>query len=200
MKLYYSPGSCSLAPHIVAREAGVPLDLVKVDLRAHKTETGEDFYAIHPRGYVPYLVANDGSGLSEANVLVQVVADENPSANLIPTERMARAKVQSWLAFIATELHKGFGPLWDPTAHPDTKAAAKTKLGKRFDELNGLLGKQQHIAGDTFSVADAYAFPVINWANFHKIDLGQWPNVAAYMQRVAARPKVQEALKAEGLA
>jgi len=200
MKLYYSPGSCSLAPHIVAREAGVPIDLVKVDLRAHKTETGEDFYAINPRGYVPFLVANDGTALSEANVLVQVVADENPSANLIPTERMARAKVQSWLAFIATELHKGFGPLWDPSAHPDAKAAAKVKLGKRFDELNALLGKQSHIAGETFSVADAYAFPVINWANFHQIDLGQWPNIGAWMQRVAARPKVQEALKAEGLA
>ena len=200
MKLYYSPGACSLAPHIVAREAGVPVNLVKVDLKAHKTETGEDYYAINPRGYVPFLVLNDGTPLSEANVLVQVIADENPGANLIPTERIARAKVQSWLAFIATELHKGFGPLWDPTAHPDTKTAAKVRLGNRFDELNTRLGDQKHIAGDAFSVADAYGFTVVNWANFHQMDLGRWPNIAAWMQRVAARPKVQEALKAEGLA
>jgi glutathione S-transferase len=199
MKLYYTPGSCAMAPHIAARESGVALDLVKVDLRAHKTEHGDDFYAINPRGYVPLLELDDGTRLTEANVLVQYIADEKPESGLMPKDRLGRAKMQSALAFVATELHKGFGPLWDPSAPAETKAAAKTKLGKRFDEINGTLANQQYLAGDAFSAVDAYAFPVINWANFHQIDLKQWPNIAAYMQRVGARPKVQEALKAEGL-
>jgi len=199
MKLYYSPGSCAMAPHIAATESGVKLDLVKVDLRAHKTEHGDDFYAINPRGYVPLLELDDGTRLTEANVLVQYIADENPDGGLMPKDRLGRTKMQSALAFVATELHKGFGPLWDPSAPAETKAAAKTKLGKRFDEINGTLANQQYIAGNEFSAVDAYAFPVINWANFHQIDLKQWPNIAAYMQRVSARPKVQEALKAEGL-
>lgn len=200
MKLYYSPGSCAMAPHIAATESGVKLDLVKVDLRAHKTENGDDFYAINPRGYVPLLELDDGTRLTEANVLVQYIADEKPEGGLMPKDRLGRAKMQSALAFVATELHKGFGPLWDPTAPAETKASAKAKLGKRFDEINATLANQQYLAGNDFSAVDAYAFPVINWSNFHKIDLGQWPNIAAYMQRVAARPKVQEALKAEGLA
>lgn len=199
MKLYYAPGSCAMAPHIVATEAGVPLELVKVDLRAHKTETGEDYYAISPRGYVPLLELDDGTRLTEGSVLIQYIADENPSAGLLPTERLARTKAQSTLAFISTELHKGFGPLWDPSAPAETKASAKAKLGKRFDEINETLGKHQYLAGDTFTAPDAYAFTVINWANFHQIDLKQWPNIAAYMARVAARPKVQEAMKQEGL-
>jgi glutathione S-transferase len=199
MKLYYTPGSCAMAPHIAASEAGVPLDLVKVDLREHKTEKGEDYYAISPRGYVPLLELGDGTRLTEANVLVQYIADENPSAGLMPTDRLGRAKAQSTLAFIATELHKGFGPLWDPAAPAETKASAKTKLSKRFDEINETLGVQQYIGGDSFAAPDAYAFTIINWANFHQIDLKQWPNIAAYMARIAARPKVQEAMRQEGL-
>ena len=200
MKLYYSPASCALAPHIAATEAGVPLQLVKVDLAAHKTETGEDFYAINPRGYVPLLELDDGTRLTEASVLVQVIADQNPGANLLPAGGIARAKVQSWLAFISTELHKGFGPLWDKTAPDETKASAKKKLGVRFEELNRILGHQQFIAGDTFTVADAYAFTVTNWSRFHGIDLAAYPNLAAWMGRVGQRPKVIEALKQEGLA
>ena len=199
MKLYYSPASCALAPHIAATEAGVPLTLVKVDLKAHKTESGEDYYAINPRGYVPLLELDDGTRLTEASVLVQVIADANPGANLIPASGVARAKVQSWLAFIGTELHKGFGPLWDPTSPDETKASAKKKLASRFEELDRVLGKQQFIAGDTFTVADAYAFTVLNWTRFHNIDLSPYPNVQAWMSRIGQRPKVVEAMKQEGL-
>lgn len=199
MKLYYSPASCALAPHIAATEAGVPLDLVKVDLRTHKLEGGEDYYAINPRGYVPLLELDDGTRLTEASVLVQVIADQNPGANLLPASGIARFKVQSWLAFISTELHKGFGPLWDPTAPDETKASAKKKLATRYEELNRVLGHQQFIAGDTFTVADAYAFTVTNWTRFHNIDLAPYPNVAAWLGRIAQRPKVIEAMKQEGL-
>lgn len=199
MKLYYSPGACSLAPHIAAAEAGVPIQLVKVDLKAHKTETGEDYYNINPRGYVPMLELDDGTRLTEANVLIQFIADENPAAGLMPSDRVARTKTQGTLAFVATELHKGFGPLWDPTAPAETKESAKKKLAKRFDELNETLGKQDYLGGNAFSAPDAYAFTVVNWSNFHGIDLKQWPNLAAYMQRVGARPNVQKALKEEGL-
>ena len=200
MKLYYSPGSCALAPHIAANEAGVKLDLVKVDLRAHKTESGEDYYGINPRGYVPLLELDDGTRLTESNVLIQYLADENPAAKLMPSERLARTKAQGTLTFIATELHKGFGPLWDPSMPPEVKEGAKKKLAKRFDELNDTLGKQPYLGGVEFSGADAYAFTVVNWSNFHQIELKKWPNLAAYMQRVAARPNVQKALKEQGLA
>ncbi len=199
MKLYYSPASCALAPHIAATEAGAPLELVKVDLRAHKTETGEDYYAINPRGYVPMLELDDGTRLTEASVLVQVIADTNPAANLIPASGMARVKVQSWLAFIATELHKGFSSLWDPSAPEETKASARKRLAMRYEELNRVLGHQQYIAGDTFTVADGYAFTVTNWTRFHSIDLAPYPNVQAWMARVGQRPKVIEAMKQEGL-
>lgn len=199
MKLYYAPASCALAPHIVASEAGVPLELVKVDLRSHKTEAGEDYYAINPRGYVPLLELDDGTRLTESNVLVQVIADENPAANLLPPPGRERQKVQSWLAFIATELHKGFAPLWDPTTPETVREAAKKKLSSRYEELNALLGKQPYIAGQTFTVADAYAFTVTNWTRFHNIDLAQWPNLQAFMGRIAERPKVVEAMRQEGL-
>lgn len=199
MKLYYSPASCALAPHIAAAEAGVPLDLVKVDLKAHKTEKGDDYYAINPRGYVPLLELDDGTRLTEASVLQQVIADMNPAANIIPASGVARMKVQSWLAFIGTELHKGFGPLWDPTSPDETKASAKKKLGVRFEELNRMLAKQQFIAGDSFTVADGYAFTVINWARFHSLDLSPYPNLQAWHARIGQRPKVVEAMKQEGL-
>ena len=200
MKLYYSPASCALAPHIVAAEAGVPLDLVRVDLATHKTETGEDYYTINPRGYVPFLVLDDGTPLSEAGVLVQYIADENPGAGLLPTERLARTKVQSWLGFISTELHKGFAPLWDRSTPDEVKESAKKKLFNRFSELNDVLGARPYVAGDTFSVADAYAFTIANWTRFQNMDLSPYPNLQAWMGRVAQRPKVVEALKQQGLA
>ena len=199
MKLYYAPASCALAPHIAAIEAGVPLDLVKVDLRAHETEAGEDYYAINPRGYVPLLELDDGTRMTESSVLVQLIADKNPGANLLPASGIERYKVQSWLAFISTELHKGFGPLWDPTSPDETKASARKKLATRFEELERVLGRQQYIAGSTFTVADAYGFTVTNWTRFHNIDLAPYPNIQAWMTRVGQRPKVIEAMKQEGL-
>jgi glutathione S-transferase len=200
MKLYYSPGACSLAPHIVAREAGLPLDLVKVDLRAHKTETGEDYFTINPRGYVPALEI-DGELHTEVAALVQYLADQAPHANLLPPAgSKERFKVQQWLAFVASELHKTFSPwLFDPAAAESTKQATRSKLGVRFGELDTLLADRPYLTGDTFTVADAYAFTIVNWSNFLKIDIKPYPSLSAFMARVAARPKVREALEAERL-
>ena len=200
MKLYYSPGACSLAPHIVAREAGLALDLVKVDIPTHKTETGEDYFKINPRGYVPALEI-DGELHTEVAALVQYLADLAPQSSLLPPAgSKARFKVQQWLAFVASELHKTFSPyLFDPAAAESTKQAARNKLNLRFGELDKLLADRAYLTGDTFTVADAYAFTIVNWSNFLKIDLKPYPNLSAFMARVAARPKVHEALKAERL-
>jgi glutathione S-transferase len=200
MKLYYSPGACSLAAHIVAREAGLALDLVKVDLPAHKTETGEDYFKINPRGYVPALEI-DGELHTEVAVLVEYLADQAPQSNLLPPAgSKQRFKVQQWLAFVASELHKTVSPwLFDPAAAESTKQAVRNKLSVRFGELDQLLADRPYLTGDTFTVADAYAFTIINWSNFLKIDLKPYANLSAFMARVAARPKVREALAAERL-
>jgi glutathione S-transferase len=200
MKLYYSPGACSLAPHIVAREAGVPVDLVKVDLKTHKLPDGGDFKTINPRGYVPMLELDGGERMTEASVLVQALADRAPASGLMPPSGQDRYRVQQWLAFVATELHKTFSPLWYPGTPDATKESSKAKLATRFAELDGVLGGRPYLAGETFTAADAYAFTIVNWANFLGIDLKPYPNLAAFMARVAARPKVREALAAEGLA
>jgi glutathione S-transferase len=200
MKLYYSPGACSLAAHIVAREAGLALDLVKVDIPTHKTEKGEDYFKINPRGYVPALEIN-GELHTEVAALVQYLADQAPQSNLLPPAgSMERFKVQQWLAFVSSELHKTFSPwLWDPETADSTKQAARDKLATRFAELDGLFATRSYLTGDTFTVADAYAFTIVNWSNFLKIDLTPYPHLSAFMARVAARPKVHEALKAERL-
>ncbi len=200
MKLYYSPGACSLSPHIVAREAGVALDLAKVDLKTHKTEDGKDYYAINPRGYVPALQLDDGTLLREGPAIVQFLADKAPATGLAPAAgTMDRVHVQEWLTFIGTELHKSFAWLFHPNSPEETKKIAREKIATRFSELDKHLGARPYLMGDRFTVADAYAFTVVNWANFVKIDLAPYPNLSAYMKRVASRPKVQEALKAEGL-
>jgi glutathione S-transferase len=200
MKLYYAPGACSLAPHIVAREAGLPLRLEKVDLAARRTETGEDFAAINPKGYVPALRLEDDEVLTEAAVLVQVVADRAPAAGLVPPHgTIERYRLQEWLNFIATELHKGFGPLWYPKTPAETREAAKAKLASRFAFLDGHFAGRAYLTGDAFSAADAYLFTILNWAGAHKLDLAPYGNLTAYVARVAARPAVQEAMRAEGL-
>jgi glutathione S-transferase len=201
MKLYYSPGACSLAPHIVAREAGVPVDLAKVDLASHKLADGSNYYDINPRGYVPALRLTDGEPvLTEANIVVQYLADQKPEAGLMPKAGSTeRYRAQQWLAFIATELHKNFSWLWNKDTPAETKNAVKDKLDKRFAELDSHLKSNEYILGKSFSAADAYAFTIINWVNFLGMDLKKFPNLQAFMDRVAARPKVQEALKAEGL-
>jgi glutathione S-transferase len=200
MKLYYSPGACSLAPHIVAREAGIAIDLVKVDLVTHKTETGENYFAINSRGYVPALEV-DGELHTEVAALVQYLAEQAPQSNLLPPAgSKERFRVNQWLTFVSSELHKTFSPwLWHAETAESTQQAARDKLSLRFTDLDKLLATQAYLTGDTFTVADAYAFTIVNWANFLKIDLKPYPNLSAFMTRVAARPKVREALKAERL-
>lgn len=200
MKLYFSPGACSLSPHIVAREAGVPVTLVKVDLGAHKTEDGTDFYQVNPKGYVPVLALDEGGVLTEGPAIVQYLGDRNPGSGLVPAAgTLARYRLQEWLGFINSELHKPFGALWNPAAADVTKQASKEALAKRFAYLDGVLAGRPWLMGETFTAADAYAFTIVNWAQFHDLKLDPYPNLAAFMGRVAARPKVQEALKAEGL-
>lgn len=201
MKLYYSPGACSLAPHIVAKEAGIAVDLEKVDLAAHKLADGSDYYDVNPRGYVPAIrVKADEPVLTEANVVVQFLADQKPEAGLMPKlGTPERYRAQQWLAFVATELHKNFSWLWYKDTPAETKTAVKDKLNKRFAELDSHLKNNDYLLGKSFSAADAYAFTIINWVNFLGMNLKSFPNLQAFMDRVAARPKVQEALKAEGL-
>jgi glutathione S-transferase len=201
MKLYYAPGACSLAPHIVAREAGVPVDLVKVDLVKHRLEDGSDYKAVNPRGYVPLVELEDGERFTEAAVIVQLLAERGRNPDLLPPAgSRERLRVQSWLNFIATELHKTFSPwLWHKETAESTQQAAKAKLAARFAELDRLLAGQPYLTGEKFTVADAYAFTIVNWSNFLKVDLTPYPNLSAFLDRVAARPAVQEALHAEGL-
>jgi glutathione S-transferase len=200
MKLYYSPGACSLSPHIVAREAGIAIELEKVDLGKHQTEKGEDFMTVNPKGYVPALRIDDGSVMTEGPAIVQYLADQKPAAKLAPAAgTMDRYRLQEWLTFIGTELHKNFGPLFNRATSDDAKQTAKTSIAKRLAYLDEQLAKRQYLIGEAFSVADAYAFTILNWTNFVGIDLKAYPNLGAYMARVAGRPKVQEALRAEGL-
>jgi len=200
MKLYFAPGACSLSPHIALREAGMGFDLDKVDLKAKKTESGEDFAAVNPKGYVPALRLDDGQVLTEASTIVQYVADKKPETKLAPPQGTAeRYRLQEWLNFIATEVHKGTSPLFNPATPDAYKQMAMEKLGQRYDYLAKAVAKKPYLMGENFTVADGYMFTIVNWANFVKIDLGKWPALQAYQARVAARPAVQAALKAEGL-
>ncbi len=201
MKLYYAPGACSLAVHIALREVGATFDLVKVDLARHTTEGGANFLDISPRGYVPLLELDDQSRHTEGAALLQYVADLDPAQTLIgkpgSLERMA---VLQWLTFISTELHKGFSPwLWHKETADSTRQAVKAKLAVRFAEMESVLAHSEFLAG-AYSVADAYGFTILNWANLLGIPLTTYPHVQAWMARVAARPAVQAALRAEGLA
>jgi glutathione S-transferase len=200
MKLYYAPGACSLAPHIVAREAGLALDLDKLDFATRITEGGENFSDVNPKGYVPALRLDDGSVLTEVATLVQYLADQAPQSGLAPANgTLERYRLQEWLTFISTEIHKGFGPLWNPTTPDAVKQATKEKLFQRFAYVDQQLDGRSYLTGERFTVADAYLFVVVDWTNFHGLSLGDYPNLAAFMDRVAARPKVQEALQVEGL-
>lgn len=200
MKLYYTSGACSLAVHIAAREAGLAFETVKVSLPAHTLPDGSDFYLINPRGYVPVLELDDGSRHTEVAALLQHVGDQDASGSLLPAYgSLARLRVLEWLAFISSELHKGFSWLWDNNAAESTKQACRDRLARRFAELEQVLGEHEYLTGAAFTVADAYAFTIINWANFLQISLAAYPQLQAYMARVAARPAVQAALRAEGL-
>ena len=199
MKLYFSPGACSLAVHIALYEQGATFDAVKVDLATHRLADGGDYLAVSPRGYVPLLELDDGARHTEVAALLQYIADREPSQALIgAVGTPRRLAVTECLAFLATELHKVFGPLWQKDAAESTRMAALAKLGKRFREFDQLLAQRDYIAGD-YSVADPYAFTVLNWTNFLSMPLGEYPRVQAYLDRLAARSAVQRALRAEGL-
>ena len=201
MKLYYTPGACSVSPHIALREAGLAFDLVKVDLKAKKTEHGEDYLAINPKGYIPALGLDNGELLCEGAAIVQYIADQKPDSGLAPKAgTMQRYRLQEWLTFIGTELHKGFSPLFNPAMPAEAKQLAKDRLVQRLAWVDGELAGQQYLLGDAFSVADAYLFTVTNWAGFVGVDISGLANINAYRARVGARPAVQATLKAEGLA
>ncbi len=199
MKLYYSPGACSMAPHIVATEAGIALELVKVDIPNKKTAAGDDYWAVNPKGYVPALDTGNGV-LTEVPVICQYLADQKPESKLAPpAASMERYRLQEALNFCATEVHKQIGALFNPAMTPDMKAVQKGTIERRLNALEKLLQGKDYILGAQFSAADAYLFTVLNWTGKHEIDLGKWPAIKAYFARVGARPKVQEAMKDEGL-
>lgn len=200
MKLYFSPGSCSLSPHIVLREAGHTFDLEQVNNQEKKTKSGTDYWSINAKGQVPVLELDNGERLTEGAVIVQYLADQKPAAGLAPPNgTMERVRVQEWLNFVASELHKVYAPIFRPTTPDAYKVLSKENLSKRMEWLNKQLAGKQYLTGDKFSIADAYLFTVLRWSQRIQLDLSPWPNVTAYMGRVAARPKVQEAMKAEGL-
>lgn len=201
MKLYYSPAACSLAVHIALREAGIAAQLVSVDLASHRLADGSDYLDIQPRGYVPLLELDDGSRHGEASALLQYVAESAPHANLLPPAGSPqRLQVLQWVTFVATELHKVFSPwLWHEETADSTRKAVKDKLAARFAELDQVLAGHPYLAGDGFSIADAYAFTIVRWAPMLGMSLQAYPQLEAYLQRIAARPAVQTALQAEGL-
>jgi glutathione S-transferase len=200
MRLYYSPAACSLAPHIVAREAGVPLDLVKVDLKAKVTEDGADFLAINPKGSVPALYLDAGDILTESVAIIQFIADMAPDAKLMPaTGTFERYRALEWLNFVATELHKSFSPLWRSGTPNEMRAVIKNVLADKFTHLDQCLSTRSYLLGDGFAAPDAYTFTILSWGPHVGIELAQWPNLADYVQRISARPAVREAVAAEGL-
>jgi len=200
MKLFYTPGACSLSPHIVAREAGLDIALAKVDLRSKKLEDGTDFANISPKAYVPVLELDDGTVLTEGAVIVQYLADLAPATGLLPDAGTpARYRAQELLNFIASEIHKPMGSFFNPAQTPEWRAGMEATLAKRLGVASSLLGDKPYLAGETFAAPDAYLFTILSWADHVKFDLSPWPNLVAFKARVGGRPKVQEALKAEGL-
>lgn len=200
MKLYYKAGACSLSPHIVLREAGLAFELERVDLASKQTGSGDDYLGLNPKGYVPALLLDDGQLLTEGPAIVQYLADLVPEQRLAPPAgTLARVRLQEWLNFIATELHKGFSPLYNPLAPEEWKSVARKLLAKRIAVVAECLANRDFLLEDGYSVADAYLFTVLNWAAYAQVDLSPWPVLKTYQARVAARPAVQAALRAEGL-
>ncbi|HEX4924316.1 MAG TPA: glutathione transferase GstA [Bdellovibrionales bacterium] len=200
MKLYYSPGACSLAVHIALIESGLPFDTVKTDIRA-KTYDGGDYRKVNPKGSVPALQLDDGSILTEAAVVLQYIADQKPEKHLVPRlGTIERYRCQEWLNYVSSEIHKGFSPLWNPRWPEDAQAMTRDLLAGKFNFLSSHLEKHQFLMGDQFTVADAYLFTTLRWSKHLKVDLPKWPALLSYVERVQSRPSVQEALKREGLA
>ena len=200
MKLYYSPGACSLSPHIVALEAGLDCECILASTKSHKLPDGTDFYSINPLGYVPFLVLDDGQTLREGPVIVQYLADQAPEKKLLPAVgSMERYRVLEWLNFIGTELHKNFGPLFKPGTPEDYKPSVRQTLRGRFEWVEQQLTDAGYLMGAQFTVADAYLFTVCGWGKFVGLDISDLPKLQAYLARVGSRPAVQAALRAEGL-
>ncbi len=201
MKLYYKAGACSLATPLVLEETGLPYETEAVDLKTKVTASGADFTQINAKGYVPALVLDTGELLTEGPAILQYLADRVPEKKLVPADgTLERYRLQSWLTFIGTELHRSCTPFFSPASGDAWKAAAMANLERRLDYTNGELAGKAYLLGDGFSVADAYLFTVLSWMPYVKIDLSRWSNLTAFQARVAARPAVQAALKAEGLA
>lgn len=200
MKLYYSPGACSLSPHIVACELGIDLQLEKVDTKSHTFGSGGDFYSVNPKGYVPVLEIKAGEVLTEGPAIVQYLGDQKPQAGVVPAAgSMERYRLQEMLGFINSELHKSYSPLFNPNTKPEQAEERKEYLRKRYKYLDGLLANREYLVGNRFTAADAYLFTVTNWAQYVKLDLAAFPNIQAFQKRIAARPAVQKAMKEEGL-
>jgi glutathione S-transferase len=200
MKLYFSPGACSLSPHIALREAGLDFVAERVDLRQKVTESGADFRAVNPKGYVPALQLKDGTVLTEGPAIVQYIADQAPASKLAPAAgTIERYKLAEWLNYISTEVHKSFSPLFNPAATDDMKQAARTAIAHRLNYVAQALEGRDFLMGSQFSVADAYLFTVLGWAGYVKLSLADWPVLQAYIERVGARPAVQQAMRDEGL-
>jgi glutathione S-transferase len=200
MKLYYSPGACSLASHIALLEAGLPFTADRVDMRTRRTSDGREFTSVNPNGYVPSLELDNGEILNEGQAILQYIADQKPGARLAPPAgTMPRYRLIEWLSFISSELHKAFGPLLRPGGPEDTKAAIREKLGLRLNYAAQHLASRQYLVGDHFTVADAYLYTILTWTRIAGIDLSAWPVLAAYRERIQQRPAVQAARAAEGL-
>lgn len=200
MKLYYAPGACSLAVHIALNETHTAHHLAKVDLAAHQTESGEDFYTINPRGYVPVLEFDDGSRHTEVAALLQQLGDRDPSRQLMPVYGdEARGHVVAWLTFVSTELHKTMSWLWKKETPEAMRQLIRDKLGESFGELNARLELQPYLVGNDYTVADIYAFTILSWCDFLGISLHAYPHLRAYLARIAERPAVRQSLRAEGL-
>ena len=198
MKLYYAAGACSLSPHIALAEAGLSYEAIAVSLADHTLADGTDYYTINPFGYVPMLQLDDGTMLREGPAIVQYIADQAPDKQLAPANgTLARYRLQEWLGYINSELHKGFSPLFKPGQSEDGKNAAREQLGLRLDFIAAQLGEKPFLLGETFSIADAYLFVIINWGQWVGIDLARWPRLAAFHARVAARDSVRAAIDAE---
>jgi len=200
MKLYYFPGACSLSPHIALRETGLSFDLEQMDPKTKKTKSGADYLKVNPKGYVPALQLDDGQVLTEAAVIVQYIADKKPEAKLLPTAGgIERYRAQEWLNYIATEIHKGVGALFNPNATDQWKQVLREGVAPKFDFLTKRLEGKSYAFGDGFTVIDGYLFTVLGWTQYVGIDLTKWPVLKSYSDRIAQRPAVQAALKAEGL-
>lgn len=200
MKLYYAPAACSLASNITLREAAIPFDAVKVDLSAKKTELGEDFNSINPKGYVPALRLDNGEVLTENVAVLQYICDQKPATKLAPPAgTMERYRLVEWLGFINSEVHKAHAPFFNPAAGDETKQIYRNLIARRYGWLQDVLSTRQFLMGSQFTVADAYLYTILRWAPLANLDLTEWPALRSYAERIAARPRVQEALRAEGL-